>query len=123
MPRPVPSALEALTAFVATPVDELLGAHLRTDPERAALELFWSVARDVPAYRDFLALHGVDASRVVGPEDFRRLPFTTKEEYLRRHPLPALCRGGRLAGCDTVAVSSGSTGEPTFFPRAVSHEF
>src|SRR5262249_48569219 len=52
--------------------------------------------------------------------DFARLPLVTKDGYLNRHPLPARCRGGTLAGCDTVAVSSGSTGEPGFWPRSAA---
>ena len=39
-----------------------------------------------------------------------------------RHPLAQLCRGGRLESCDFIAVSSGSTGEPTFWPRFLSDE-
>src|SRR5207253_10264438 len=44
------------------------------------------------------------------------------ENYLRRHPLPALCRGGSLDGADMVAVSSGSSGEPTVWPRSLADE-
>src|SRR6185437_5779349 len=46
----------------------------------------------------------------------------TKDAYHRRHPLPQLCRGGRLDGCDMVAVSSGSSGTPTVWPRSVLDE-
>jgi phenylacetate-CoA ligase len=59
---------------------------------------------------------------VATPEDFARLPLLTKDGYLRRYPLAARCRGGDLSTCDFVAVSSGSTGEPTFWPRFVSDE-
>ncbi|HVV87177.1 MAG TPA: hypothetical protein VHE35_29255 [Kofleriaceae bacterium] len=87
-----------------------------------ALALFHRVADDVPAYRAFLAEHGVDPRAVVTADDFARLPLVTKDGYLKRHPLPALCRGGSLLSCDTIAVSSGSTGEPTFWPRAAADE-
>jgi phenylacetate-CoA ligase len=46
----------------------------------------------------------------------------TKEDYLRAHSLPELCRGGALTACDMLAVSSGSTGEPTFWPRFSTDE-
>ena len=55
-------------------------------------------------------------------DDFRRLPLTDKQNYHRRYPLPELCRGGRLDGCDIVAVSSGSTGQPTVWPRSLTDE-
>ena len=92
------------------------------DPAARALALFAETAREVPAYRAFLAEHGVDPARVRTPADFARLPLVTKDGYLRRHPLPALCRRGDLLTSDTIAVSSGSTGEPTFWPRAIGDE-
>ena len=55
-------------------------------------------------------------------EDFHRLPVMDKENYHRRYPLPERCRGGRLDGCDMVAVSSGSSGRPTVWPRSLTDE-
>ncbi|MFI6318557.1 phenylacetate--CoA ligase family protein [Nonomuraea sp. NPDC050556] len=81
------------------------------------MEHFRRVADTVPAYRAFLAEHGIDPAQV---EKFQDLPFTTKDTYLRRHPLPRLCRDGRIG--DMVAVSSGSTGEPSFWPRSAADE-
>jgi phenylacetate-CoA ligase len=92
------------------------------DPGAAAVELFHRVAGSVPAYRDFLAREGVDPAAVRTLADFRRLPLTTKENYQRRYPLPSLCRGGRLDDCDMIAVSSGSTGQPTYWPRFLTDE-
>ncbi|WP_327358489.1 phenylacetate--CoA ligase family protein [Streptomyces sp. NBC_01304] len=96
----------------------LAGKPRASDP----LGLFRDVAASVPAYRDFLHRRGIDPATVRTLDDFRRLPLLTKENYHRRHPLPQLCRDGRLDGCDMVAVSSGSTGEPTFWPRFVTDE-
>ncbi|HEY2763695.1 MAG TPA: phenylacetate--CoA ligase family protein, partial [Pseudonocardiaceae bacterium] len=81
------------------------------------------VAAGVPAYRDFLAEHDVDPAAVREMADFRALPLLTKANYLRRHSLTRLCRDGELSGCDMIAVSSGSTGEPTFWPRTVADEY
>ncbi|MEV0595416.1 phenylacetate--CoA ligase family protein [Nonomuraea cavernae] len=82
--------------------------------------LFHQVATTVPAYSAFLAERGVDPARVSTLDDFRRLPLTTKDDYTRRYPLPQLCRGGVIG--DLIAVSSGSTGEPSFWPRTVADE-
>jgi len=41
---------------------------------------------------------------------------------MQAYPLPERCLGGSLRGSDRVAVSSGSTGQPTFWPRSVLHE-
>jgi phenylacetate-CoA ligase len=95
------------------------------DPEAVrtgVLELFHRVARTVPAYADFLHRHGVDPAVVRTHPDFERLPLTTKETYQRRYPLRDLCRDGRLDRCDMIAVSSGSTGRPTYWPRFLLDE-
>ncbi|HEY6421721.1 MAG TPA: phenylacetate--CoA ligase family protein [Pseudonocardiaceae bacterium] len=113
----------AFEKFVTTRLDELLARPAPGGPEQRALDLFRSVVATVPAYRAFLAEHDVDPAAVRTIEDFRALPLLTKDNYLRPNPLARLCRDGELMGCDMVAVSSGSTGEPTFWPRSVADEF
>ncbi|WP_436497359.1 phenylacetate--CoA ligase family protein [Actinokineospora sp. HUAS TT18] len=93
-----------------------------TRADGSVLDLFHQVASTVPAYRKFLAEHGIDPADVVTMDDFRRLPLIDKENYHRRYPLPELCRDGRLDGCDMVAVSSGSSGHPTVWPRSLTDE-
>lgn len=91
--------------------------------EREVLELFQRVRSQVPAYAKFLTANGVDGDAVTDIEHFRRLPITTKRNYHVAYPLPELCRFGRLEDCDMLAVSSGSTGEPTVWPRFITDEF
>ena len=114
---------DALEQFLTAGLDDVLARPAPAESEQRALTLFESVVATVPAYRTFLAEHGIDpvAVRTIG--DFRTLPLLTKDNYLRRHPLDQLCRGGTLANCDMIAVSSGSTGEPSFWPRSVADEF
>jgi phenylacetate-CoA ligase len=109
--------LERLREFYAAPATPLAG-----DPAGRALELFHEVAGAVPAYAAFLAGHGVDPRSVRTAADFARLPLVTKESYLGAYPLAERCRGGRLEDSDTVAVSSGSSGRPTVWPRSVVDE-
>lgn len=116
-------AVTRLEEFLNTPLDEWLSRHRTLAPEQAALRLFAQVAGEVPAYADFLAGKGIDPAAVQSFDDFRGLPLTTKDNYLRHYPLARLCRQGRLEDCDMIAVSSGSTGEPTFWPRSVSDEY
>lgn len=92
------------------------------EPGEALVELFRRVAGSVPAYQAFLRDHGVDPAAVRTAAEVRSLPVLTKDNYLRAYPLPALCRGGRLVSGDLIAVSSGSTGQPTFWPRSVAGE-
>ncbi|WP_030454123.1 phenylacetate--CoA ligase family protein [Herbidospora cretacea] len=86
----------------------------------APIELFHRVAATVPAYAAFLREHGVDPAGIRTDADFATLPFTTKDNYTRRHPLNDLCRDGVLRGM--IAVSSGSTGEPSFWARTADDE-
>lgn len=115
-------ALAALRAFLTTPLDELLRDSTEESAERRALALFHEVVATVPAYAAFVRDHGIDPAGVRTPADFRGLPLTSKENYVQRYPLEDRCRGGRLDSCDMVAVSSGSTGEPTVWPRFQSDE-
>jgi phenylacetate-CoA ligase len=90
--------------------------------EDRVLELFHRNAATVPAYQAFLAEHDFDPASIQTFSDFQRLPCVTKENYVQRHPLPDLCRDGRLDACDMIAVSSGSTGTPTIWPRTAADE-
>lgn len=115
--------LASLQAFLATPLDSWLGRHHQHSAQDNTLNLFRDVASQVPAYAAFLQDHGIDPAAVVTFADFQKLPLITKDNYLRRFPLSDLCRYGRLETCDFIAVSSGSTGKPGFWPRFLSDEF
>ncbi|MGH7998174.1 MAG: phenylacetate--CoA ligase family protein, partial [Brasilonema sp.] len=115
-------ATKAFTDFLQTPLETLLQQHINTDTSAAALTLFHDMAATVPAYKDFLANHAVNSDEYQNFEDFQRLPQLRKENYLQRYPLAELCRNGQLQTCDMIAVSSGSTGKPTFWPRFFADE-
>ncbi len=115
-------SLKAFTDFLHTPLETLLQRHLNTDTSAAARALFHQVAATVPAYKAFLAQLAINPTEYQNEEDFQRLPLLTKENYLLRHPLANLCRHGQLEKCDMIAVSSGSTGKPTFWPRFFADE-
>lgn len=86
------------------------------------VDLFRRTASTVPAYQKFLAERGIDPAAVTTVADVLGLPVVDKESYLRRYPLPERCRRGTIEGCDIVSVSSGSSGEPTIWPRSVTDE-
>ncbi len=112
----------AFQTFLATPLDKILTRHHDRSPEIGAVELFRSAAAEVPAYGDFLTHHGIEPEQVRDFTGFQKLPLATKQNYMRAYPLPALCRDGRLENCEMIAVSSGSTGKPMFWPRSLRHE-
>lgn len=114
--------IAAFQEFVTTPLEERLQRHQHLSPETNALNLFQSVVSSVPAYRDFLTQNGIDPAAIKSFDDFQSLPLVTKQNYLQRYPLPELCRQGKLENCDAIAVSSGSTGKPTFWGRSLADE-
>ncbi|GAA0445682.1 phenylacetate--CoA ligase [Actinoplanes capillaceus] len=83
------------------------------------LDLFRDAAGSVPAYRRFLAEQGVDPAAVREPG---QIPLMTKDGYHLRFPLPERCRGGRLDAAAMVALSSGSSGRATVWPRSARDE-
>ncbi len=115
-------ALKAFQEFLTTPLEALLAKHEQISPESSALKLFHDVAATVPAYKAFLTESSIDPASIQKFEDFQQLPLLTKENYLRRNSLPDLCRYGKLERCDAIAVSSGSTGKPTFWSRFLTDE-
>lgn len=98
--------------------------HIQADGRSNALRLFHRAAREVPAYKDFLQKHKVNSVRIGRFDDFvRYVPQTTKENYISRYDTKARSWGGRLTGATMISTSSGTTGAPHYWPRALTHEF
>jgi phenylacetate-CoA ligase len=116
-------ALTALQTFLSTSLDEALKKREAPEVESHLLGLFQTVASAVPAYRSFLSEQGIEAREIVSLAQFQALPLTTKFNYLQRYPLADVCFQGQLESCDMIAVSSGSTGEPTVWLRSISDEY
>ena len=108
--------------FIATPLDTFLAEHQAVNPEDKVIALFQRCAAEVPAYQKFLEARGVNPEEITSFQKFTELPLMGKTDYMQAYPLPERCLGGSLLGSDRVAVSSGSTGQPTFWPRSVAHE-
>ncbi len=116
------AVLERLSFYLNAPLDEILRLRIAADPSQHAVKLFHKVVREVPAYRQFLESNAVEPGKVKSFGDFATLPLTDKANYMQKYPLPDRCKGGSLINCDRLAVSSGSTGIPTFWPRAMVDE-
>jgi phenylacetate-CoA ligase len=111
------STLDALARFIGLDLRAALAERAGADPTPVLRAHVDETIRRVPAYRAFLAEHGVAHTA-----DFAQLPIASKENYVRRYPLAERCLDGTLTTSDTIAVSSGSTGEPAIWPRAVADE-
>lgn len=86
--------------------------------QKRALALFYDAAVRVPAYKDHLKKNGIkDHTKVRTWEDFQSVPLTSKKDYLRQYPLEKLCWDGNLNKQLVFTATSGSTGQPFYFPR------
>lgn len=86
--------------------------------EKAVVSLFHQMARRVPAYRDFLKKNGIRHEKIVSVADLKNVPTIDKSNYLRMYSLDDLSWDGRFADTHAIISStSGSTGEPMYFPR------
>ena len=108
--------------FLATPLEVRLGRAELSKFEQRMIGLTNQAIGQVPAYRAFLMREGVSKYDVLNMDDFRNLPLMTKDNYMRSYELPERCWDGEVANQEMVAVSSGSTGTPMFWPRSMSHE-
>lgn len=103
--------------------------HLRRVPEavwirrgvRAALKVYTQMEAHVPAYARLLRTRGIRRGTIHSDRDFSLVPIISKDSYLRKSTLPDLCWEGELAADQvTISATSGSSGEPFYFPR--THE-
>lgn len=83
-----------------------------------ALQLFHAAAERIPAYKDFLQKNQIQPSLVQTADDFKQVPTVNKKNYLQLYPMKALLWDGQVDDSQMVAVSSGSSGEPFFWPRS-----
>lgn len=90
--------------------------------EKSAIEIFKKTTALVPAYRNFLKRHKVNPKRIRSTEDFSRLPFTSKEDYLKPADYASLFPKKDVTSAVTISATSGSTGEPFYFPRNEEHD-
>lgn len=123
MPSPLhPVGNTLFNRFFNSSLDELLKERNAIRAEQRVIKLFQRCAAEVPAYSRFLAEREVDPDDITNYQTFRELPLMGKGDYMQAYPLPERCLGGTLVGADRVAVSSGSTGTPTFWPRSAEFE-
>lgn len=107
----MPAIHPAIDNCIRDPAETLPRAELEA-LQLARLKDVAARVAHVPFYREAFALRGVTPKSIRSLEDIRRLPFTTKDDLRRHHPLGFLAvpreQLARIHG------SSGTTGKPTF---------
>ena len=92
-------------------------SHWEHEGEKMALRLFDFTSRKVPAYRSFLKKHGVNPRKIKTIADFKTLPVMDKASYLRKYEYLDLFPNRDISSATTISATSGSSGEPFYFPR------
>jgi phenylacetate-CoA ligase len=90
--------------------------------EQKALQLFHNAAKRVPAYKDFLKRALVNPDKIKTIKDFAGVPPTDAKNYIAAYPLEKRCWDGTLSATQLIAASSGTTGEPKFWPRTADQD-
>src|SRR5262245_42180250 len=86
--------------------------------QKTALRLFRNMAVRVPAYKDFLKKNHINYKLIKSYADFQKIPPISKDNYLRTYPRQATCWDGDFKNNNwVISTTSGSTGEPFYFPR------
>lgn len=82
---------------------------------KKALSIFRWTATNVPAYKAFLKEHKINPTKIKSEDDFSKLPYIDKKNYLRRYKFEELFPNKKIP--PMISSSSGSTGEPFYWPR------
>jgi phenylacetate-CoA ligase len=90
--------------------------------KKRVMELYKFVSKNVPAYRKLMKEHGIRPEDIQDTESFKRLPVIDKDSYLRKYDYLDLFPNRDLSKATTFSATSGSTGEPFFFPREEAHD-
>ncbi len=111
---------------------ELLHHRFHNQPENVwiqrgrerTLKLFHQMAHRVPAYKEFLKNNHFSPKSVQSTRDLSKIPPINKDNYLRQYPKSMLCWDGEFGhGQWVISTTSGSTGQPYYFPRENSQDW
>jgi phenylacetate-CoA ligase len=82
--------------------------------EKKAVNMFQEIAKNTPAYMNFLMKNKVNPRNIKTIENFNRLvPQTTKSNYIKKYSLEMRCVNGQLPKEGSIDESGGTTGPPT----------
>lgn len=83
------------------------------------LQLFHEAAQRVPAYKDFLKKNRITPAKIKTMKDFGSVPIMTKENYILKYDYKSRTWDGTTKNEHMISTSSGTTGEPVFWPRDI----
>ena len=90
--------------------------------DKYALEVLSEAVGRTRAYPDFLASKGARLGSTATIEEFRKLPPTSKRDYVDKYSLDELCLDGKLTNAYSVERSSGHSGGSYYWLRLPSED-
>lgn len=91
--------------------------------EKYAFALFQEVSKSVPAYKKFLKKNKLVPNIIKNIKDFSKIPTTDKQNYLKAYDFKELVPKGNFPNGNWIfSATSGSTGEPFYFPRTMHQD-
>ena len=86
--------------------------------KRKALDIFKLAAKEVPAYKKFLDDNNIEPNEIKTLADFKKVPTTDKENYIKKYSYEERCIEGKFPTHGSIDESSGSSGVPTNWIRS-----
>jgi phenylacetate-CoA ligase len=91
--------------------------------EVQVVKSFNDTLKSIKTYSRFLKENNVSVKKIKKSNDLLNLPVTDKNNYLRKYEFESLVIGGFFPrGGWVVSATSGSTGEPFYFPRTETQD-
>lgn len=85
---------------------------------KRSIDLFQRAAKNIKGYKDFLAQNYIDPKDIKTPRDYINVPVTDKNNYLKAYSPFDLMWKEDFNRTTLICSTSGSTGEPYYFPRS-----
>lgn len=82
-----------------------------------ALAAYKKASEEVSAYKEVLKINNINAKKIKKIKDFYDLPITNKKNYLKSFSINELV-SGKAEDLMTMTVSSGSSGQPIYYPTS-----
>jgi len=87
------------------------------------IKLFKQASSNIPAYKDYLKKNKISLNKIRNLSDFKSLPIISKKNYLSKYSMNDLNWNGSFTKLHMISVSSGSAGEPFYWPRGLGLEY
>lgn len=81
------------------------------------LQGFKVLSKSLPAYQKFLKEHKINPSIIKTLQDFKKLPLTSKENYIFKYDIKERIIDQRFNDIFSIERSSGYSGQPVYWPR------